>query len=389
MKENFVCRGCGRRYNLEDCTVVGEDEYCPDCVDEETTICERCGVRILREDVYGEGHLDLCQSCYSAHYTTCDQCGRLIPNGEALYDEVDNPLCQECYNSCDEKHPIQDYYYKPAPIFYGEGHPYFGVEVELDCGGESNSKANQLLEIGNDSAEHIYCKHDGSLDDGFEIVTHPMTLDYHKTQMPWQAVLQRAAAMGYLSHQARTCGLHVHVCRTAFGESVPQQEERIARVLYFFEKHWEELLKFSRRTSRQLDRWAARYGYRHVPKEILDCAKAGGSGSRYTCINLQNPHTVEFRIFRGTLKHNTLLATIQLVNIICNLSTTTTDEDMASLPWTTFVSQIDKEIYPELVQYLKERRLYIGRYRRKENENGMVFRCWLRRHTDGACRNCL
>ena len=48
----------------------------------------------------------------------------------------------------------------------------------------------------------------------------------------------------------------------------------------FLEKHWEERLKFSRRTPRQLDQWAARYGYKDHPKEILDHAKKGNGRGR-------------------------------------------------------------------------------------------------------------
>ena len=33
--------------------------------------------------------------------------------------------------------------------------------------------------------------------------------------------------------------------------------------------------------------------------------KRGYHGGRYTCVNLQNSDTVEFRVFRGTLKTNT------------------------------------------------------------------------------------
>ena len=105
--------------------------------------------------------------------------------------------------------------------------------------------------------------------------------------------------MGYTSHQAGTCGLHIHVNRDAFGNTEGLQDVRIARILYFFEKNWEELLKFSRRTQSQLNQWAARYGYKDQPREILDHAKKGGEGGRYSCVNLQNRDTIEFRIFRG------------------------------------------------------------------------------------------
>ena len=86
------------------------------------------------------------------------------------------------------------------------------------------------------------------LDDGIEIVTHPMSLDYHMNVMPWPEIVRKARELDYLSHKAGTCGLHVHISRAAFGETEQHQDAAIARGLYFFEKHWEELLKFSRRT---------------------------------------------------------------------------------------------------------------------------------------------
>lgn len=232
-----------------------------------------------------------------------------------------------------------------------------GVELEIDDGGESSSNAKELLSIANRSYEHIYCKHDGSLEEGFEIVTHPMTLDYHREGMTWADILHKAVAMGYKSHQAGTCGLHVHVNRNAFGSTEDEQEACIARILYFFEKHWEELLKFSRRTQRQLDRWAARYGYKEQPREILEHAKKGYHGGRYTCVNLQNDSTIEFRMFRGTLKLNTLIATLQLVDRICEVAICLSDEEVKNMSWSTFVSGCQA---PELVQYLKERRIYVN-----------------------------
>lgn len=94
--------------------------------------------------------------------------------------------------------------------------------------------------------------------------------------------------------------------------------------------------------------------------EILDYAKKGYHGGRYTCVNLQNSDTVEFRMFRGTLKANTLLATLELVDRICDVAINLSDEEMRSLAWTTFVSGMTEDCCPELVRYLKERRLYVN-----------------------------
>ena len=261
---------------------------------------------------------------------------------------------------------IHDYYYKPTPLFRGAGPRYFGVELEIDFGGEDDDSAQQIMEIANgNGVENLYCKHDGSLDDGFELVTHPMTLHYHMKKMPWARILQEAVSLGYTSHQAGTCGLHVHVNRNAFGDTEEARDAVIARILYFFEKNWEELLKFSRRTQRQLEHWAARYGYKEQPKELLDHAKKGGHGGRYSCVNLQNTDTIEFRIFRGTLKYNTLIATLQLLDRICDVALFMSDDELKAMSWTTFVAGCTQ---PELVRYLKERRLYVNEPVESEEE---------------------
>ena len=360
MNETFVCAYCGETYPISELHMVEDQALCVSCMNEETVICSCCGEIIHSEDNAGNEDTPLCRDCYDRHYTTCSDCGRLISCSDSYYedDNEDDPLCYDCYQRCRSHRAIHDYYYKPEPIFYGTGSRYLGVELEIDEGGESHENAGQILRLANSGDELVYCKHDGSLNEGFEIVTHPMTLDFHCSQMPWENLVQKAVAMGYTSHQARTCGLHVHVNRTSFGADEEQQDSCIARVLYFFERHWEELLKFSRRTEAQLQQWAARYGYKDQPSEILEHAKKGYGGGRYSCVNLQNRDTVEFRMFRGTLRYSTLIATLQLVDHLCNLSVAMTDEEIKALSWTSFVSGIDGDTHLQLIAYLKERRLY-------------------------------
>lgn len=355
--ENPVCSVCGAVHNDDVLTQFDGQLLCPTCLERETVICEHCRTRIWADDNSGDSDRPLCSHCYDSYFITCERCGRIIYRDDAFYYD-DEPYCGDCYaNYYDHSRTIQDYYYKPAPIFYGEGKRYFGVELEVDGAGEDDDNAYAIECAANrNGLEHVYIKHDGSLDDGFEIVTHPMTLDYHLHEMPWRTVVNEARSMDYLSHKANTCGLHIHVNRSSLGDTSEEQEATIARILYFFEKHWEELLKFSRRTPRQLERWAARYGYKEHPKEILDHAKKGNIG-RYSSINLCNAATIEFRMFRGTLKCNTILATLQLVNRVCEVALSFTDEMMQSMSWTSFALGCTD---PELVQYLKERRLYVN-----------------------------
>ena len=77
-----------------------------------------------------------------------------------------------------------------------------------------------------------------------------MTLAYHMTEMPWREVLKKAVSMNYLSHQAGTCGLHIHVNRDSLGITNRQQENTIARILFLVETFWHELLRFSGRRQR-------------------------------------------------------------------------------------------------------------------------------------------
>ena len=353
---SLVCTSCGNKFYREQLSPFDGELLCPSCLSNQTVYCSCCDRRIWTDDNVGTDAQPLCQDCFDNHFERCTTCNALIRRGDTFF-RGDEPYCQDCYHSVCDRDAIHDYYYKPTPIFYGDDNRFFGVELEIDGAGEDSDNAAEILHIAN--AEHplAYCKHDGSLDEGFEIVTHPMTLDFHLHNMPWVRIVEEAKKLGYTSHQAGTCGLHVHVNRNAFGETEAQQDAVIARILYFFEKNWEELLKFSRRTQHQLDQWAARYGYKDQPKELLDHAKKSAHAGRYTSVNLTNKNTIEFRIFRGTLKYNTLIATLQLLDRICDVALFMSDEELKAMSWTTFVSGCTQ---PELVQYLKERRLYVN-----------------------------
>jgi hypothetical protein len=359
--EKLICEHCGKECDIDDVYFMGDEPYCMDCIDELTTICSECGKRVWNDDNYGDSETPLCDSCYNSSYTTCSSCGRTIHYDAVRYTDEDDDisLCEECYEKEKSKVCINEYSYKPTAIFYGENNRYFGVELEIDGGGKSNNNAKEILEVANNECENIYIKSDGSLDCGLEIVTHPMTLDYHIQQMPWKRVANKALNLDYYSHKTDTCGLHVHINRECFGDLEEIQEVNISRFLYFIENHWNELLRFSRRTESEIKRWAARYGRKDTPKEVMDNAKYSNIG-RYACVNLTNRSTIEVRIFKGTLKYNTIIATLQMVNAICDAAIFMSDERMAELSWCEFVSELDQEKVPELIRYLKERRLYIN-----------------------------
>lgn len=363
MEEKIICMHCGEIIEEEDYDIIDGEPICQDCFDRYCTTCDHCGAAIWDSDSCGDEYTTLCRTCYENHYTCCNECNCVIHYDNA-YESGGEYYCHECYDEVRSGDSINDYSYKPTPIFYGSDSRYFGVELEIDIGGKESDNADEILEIGNDSAEHIYIKSDGSLNDGMEIVTHPMNLEYHLNEFCWEDIMHECVRLGYRSHQTSTCGLHIHVNRDSLGKTSDEQEEVISRILYFVEHHWNEMLKFSRRSEYAMSRWAARYGYENDPKAILDKAKKGDKG-RYAAVNLRNYYTIEFRMFRGTLKYNTLAAALQMVNRICNAAVFMSDEQMQKLSWSEFVSEITE---PELIQYLKERRLYINEEINTEEE---------------------
>lgn len=358
MRDLEPCGICSEMHDPEELIEFGGMHLCSDCLDSNTIVCDRCGARIWREDNTGDNDIYLCRECFDDHYVRCSRCERIIRETDAYWGDDDTALCFDCNREYNSRYAVQAYGYKPTPIFYGDSTRYLGVELELDCGGESDQNARTLMEIANSEEPHIYIKHDGSLDEGFEVTSHPMSLSYHLTTMPWAEVLSKARELGYKSHQARTCGLHIHVNRTAFGDTEKEQDEVIARILYFIEKNWDELKVASRRTARQLEQWCNRIGFQNQPKELLDTAKKNYRSIRYVALNLCNADTVEFRIFRGTLRYNTFAATLQLVHRICEVATCLSDEEVKNLSWSVFAAGCTQ--YPELVQYLKERRLFVN-----------------------------
>ena len=64
------------------------------------------------------------------------------------------------------------------------------------------------------------------------------------------------------------------------------------------------------------------------------------------------------RCCRGNLNYNTLLAPLGMVNEICTVCAQLTEEEMQDLSWIEFVKRVSNNA--ELVQYLKERSLYVN-----------------------------
>lgn len=382
----FTCDECGREHEHEPFVYEGH-QYCEECVEDLFTNCEECGCIIPTDDAHWctDSEMYVCNYCFDRDYGVCDDCGETYANGnlteasnghrvcsgcvenyytchscgavlaenDVLWHD-DEGYCEECYDEIeDEEGGIHEYYYKPTPMFKGDSKAlHIGMELEIDEGGEDEDNANTLLNILNKNSEiDVYAKHDGSLNNGIEFVTHPMTLQYIK-ELPWDEFCREAVHLGYRSHDSGKCGLHIHVSRTQLECPYWTEKVVIERILWFMQENWERLVIFSRRRHGDLNQWAAPYPTHETLAALYNDAITSG---RYHSLNLNNAHTIEFRFFRGSLRPQTILAALELVEAI--VSFCQTDYSEVHLTWQEFLKFIPEEKYQELMSYLKMRGL--------------------------------
>ena len=352
----IICQHCNESIHIDDAeTTNNGDYYCTDCFNNYFTACDWCGEVYHDDDIHHNDHnQDLCESCWK-NASHCENCEEWLHN-DAIFSHNDCSYCEDCYNNIDKF--IHEYSYKPEPIFHGNTSDFLGIEIEVDEGGKSEANAEGLLETMNFQTEDkIYIKDDGSLNDGFEIVSHPATLSQHLTIFDWENLLTECVNLGYTSHDAETCGMHIHISRDAFGNTEIEQDLNITKLLLITEIFWDNLVKFSRRNEAQLSKWAKRYGLTSDSDELLKDAKASYYKNRYRAINLQNEHTVEIRIFRGTLNYTTFASTLQFCQLLLDICRNYKIQDIQSITWEKVTTHASEYDYTELQQYLQKRGL--------------------------------
>lgn len=293
---SFECADCNDRFanGIDEHTNASDERVCERC-NENYYTCDSCATTIHYDDTYrvNDG-------------TYCEDCGRRAERENEEEEEDDDSTL------------IHDYDYKPKVRFQkaiGEvlSHEFptlfLGWEIEVDGAGESDANVKRA---GIEADGIIYAKHDSSLDDGFEVVSHPGTIGYwRKFDWGFASKLQR---MGYKSYDYKdsddkyTCGMHVHVSRDALTET------DICRLLWFFRDNAELVFKLSRRKRSALNQWAKIDGasYSSLAEKLQ-----AFSGSRYEAVNLVPHRTVEFRIFRGTLDVASIKRNLALVSALC------------------------------------------------------------------------
>ena len=316
--------GWGSSYHTTEMTRFEGDLKCFDCVtrilkERNHTLaysyfqCSHCESHELLDDDthYRFRHASYCRTCYEDNVNTCDDCGDVY-----WYERG-----HDCsYDSDTSYELIHDYSYKPRPFFFGkQDNPderlFFGIELEVEASGGNIDETSHLVQEA--LGERVYLKEDGSLNHGFEIVTHPHSLQSFQKEFEWQS-FARFRRAGLRSWDTDTCGLHVHVSRDAFGEPYDYRTTR-RNFISSRQSHELRFIKLIYDNQRQVERLAGRSSpsyanfadKNHLVRKVKYNATEGG---RHSAVNTDNDNTLEVRVFKGSLIPERVLACIEFVH---------------------------------------------------------------------------
>lgn len=232
---------------------------------------------------------------------------------------------------------------------------FVGVELEVESPREDpETMSDHVDELMGNTAT---CERDGSLNEGFEIITQPATPAAYCDSFKVDELCRMLDDNGCKSHNTQTCGLHVHVSRAALGASEQARDMVCAKLLVLMDKFEDQLTKFARRDWAH-GRWAPKYrnfnanGEQSTKKLLEKYKPCKDSGDRYKSLNLTNEATIEFRIFRGTLSPLALKATVLLCSTMVAFCKTHTTPQVQTCTWGDLIATCDR---PELREYCAKR----------------------------------
>lgn len=334
----YTCTNCGEGTNETHETIQG-DNICGYCASNfYVAYCADCGRRDRYWGSFTEcaDGSDICEDCAaSSRWRLCHDCGRPVST-RADYCPCEDDRhgdycdCGDCYDydGCDR---LRDYSYRPQFVFHGDGPLYLGFELELET--RYGRGMDDCLDTISQwlPPDLAYVKEDSSLNEGFELVTHPMSHAWASAHFPWH-ILSKLKSDG--ARDASSAGLHVHVNRTAFDG--PCHIYRWLKLIY---RNESDVIRIARRNSGQ---WAAfQSNYR---KRIKDYAKGDYRAERYSAVNVQNADTFEVRVFASTLDEDELRASLDLVAASVEYTRTLTVREVVNGGWTwaTFIAWVSE-----------------------------------------------
>lgn len=324
--------------------------YIPECNAYKLVGYKKVNTNGNAEETLNERSLDrLIELVRNSSYNNLARCSDLI-------------LRNTMMNNCNKKYYIHEYNYTPEYIKHFMDHEnkrttlLLGAEIEV--GGnkpevDSNNKQSvvkKCIQIMNgsesDKEDLIYSTHDGTVQ--IELDTMPCSLEYHKNKMNYKEMFKYLDEMGYKGHDCNTAGLHIHANRDYLGKTKMQQDLVISKILYIIEKFNDNICVIGRRNTD----YSQFVGDRCKEDTVLNLLAKYDNTGKKAALNLQHKDTIEFRMFKSTLKYETFLLTLEFVKDIIDFAKSINIEEIEKMTWNDLMKTFSKD----LQQY------YVDRY---------------------------
>lgn len=199
-----------------------------------------------------------------------------------------------------------------------------GAEIEvggnnnISSDNDKNSTVKKCIQIMNgsdsDAEDLIYSTHDSTVQIEFD--TMPCSLEFHKNKMNYREMFEYLDKEGYKGHDCKTAGLHIHANRNYLGKSRISQELVISKILYILEKFNDEICVIARRDNE----YSEFVGSKKEENSIIELYGKYKDHGKRAALNLQHKDTIEFRMFKSTLKYETFILTLEFVKDIIDFA---------------------------------------------------------------------
>jgi hypothetical protein len=215
---------------------------------------------------------------------------------------------------------------------------YLGCELEY----ETNNRNRAQLAVGKLMHGHALMKSDGSIRNGFEIVTCPATLDIHLDifkkfydNLPSDLKIEK------------NVGMHVHVSRK------PLSQLTLGKMTEFLNRPENKL--FIGFIAGRIDNSYARMD---SGRSITYPWRNRSGSDRYNALNLNNQNTVEVRLFATPMNYKEFASRLQFVQALVDycMPAQSSESLKKQTHYESFMSWLSnrKRMFPELSYHLKE-----------------------------------
>jgi hypothetical protein len=284
-------------------------------------VCQNCSKEYRKSELKNCGGGRYCTACYNEIFATCSDCERIYYRQEMHIIE-DHIYCSHCFRKFaiikEHNYIPEDFHYKKLKW---ENTLYLGIELEIETPdrnrvnyeGWAKKIDNKLKELKMD--KFFYFKHDGTVC-GFELVSQPLTLQFFHKKIPLKLLCEWLRKEGFTSFTNGTCGLHVHLNKGFFDENMRE----IDRMRMFFSTNKEMIRLFSKRFGKEIGARGIDYCKYEKINPFNYLRRGLSQEDKYYALRLnpEGKHTIEMRVFRGTLFYPRIVATLQFADALAH-----------------------------------------------------------------------